>query len=205
MKVLLINGSPNKEGNTYTALNEMVKVFEAENIETEIVQAGSMVIPGCRACQSCMKTGRCVQDDIVNEIADKLDECDGLVIGSPVYYASANGTVVALLDRLFYSMHKDLRTKVGASLAIARRGGTTSAFDVLNKYFGISGMPVAGSQYWNIGYGTKPGSCVDDGEGMQTMRACAQNMVFLMKCIADGKEKYGLPEMEKHVWTNFIR
>ena len=152
-----------------------------------------------------MKTGICTQDDIVNEVAGKLDKCNGFVIGTSVYYSSANGALVAFLDKFFYSMHKDLRAKVGASLAIARRGGATSATDVLNKYFSISGMPIAGSQYWNIAYGTKPGSVLGDGEGMQTMRICAQNMVFLMKCIADGVEKYGLPAEEKHIWTNFIR
>lgn len=205
MKVLLINGSPKKDGNTSAVLNEMVKVFEDEGVETEIVHVGGMDVPGCLACGACMKTGKCVQDDIVNEISDKLSACDGLVVGSPVYYASPNGTVLSLLDRLFYSNHDDLRAKVGAGFAVARRGGATSSFDVLNKYFSISGMPIAGSQYWNIGYGTTPGSVLEDGEGVQTMRVCAQNMVFLMRCIADGREKYGLPEEEKHIWTNFIR
>ena len=162
-------------------------------------------LPGCIACGSCHKTGKCVFDDVVNELAVKLQEADGLVIASPVYYASANGTLTAALDRLFYSAHFDMTMKVGASIAVARRGGCTATFDQLNKYFTISGMPVASSQYWNSVHGGAPGEAEKDEEGMQTMRTLARNMSFLMKSIALGKERYGLPEKEAPVATNFIR
>ena len=205
MKVLLINGSPKKDGNTAIGLNEMVKVFEKEGIETEILHVGNKDVRGCIACGKCRELEHCVFNDIVVEAAEKLAQADGLVVGSPVYYASANGTVVSFLDRLFYSNTADLRMKVGAVMAVARRGGITTTFDQLNKYFTISGMPVASGQYWNGLHGAAPGESADDGEGLQQMRTLATNMAFLMKSIALGKEKYGLPEREKSVRTNFIR
>ena len=205
MKVLIFNGSPHTNGNTATALAEMVKVFEEENVETEVVQVGNQQIRGCMGCGACYKLGKCVFDDVVNEYAKKFEECDGLVVASPVYYASANATLVAFLQRLFYSSRFDKRMKVGASVAVARRGGCSSTFDELNKFFTISGMPVASSQYWNSVHGAVPGDALEDAEGLQTMRTLARNMSFLMKSIALGKETYGLPEQEKHAWTNFIR
>ncbi len=203
-KVLIINGSPRVGGNTSIALNEMVKVFEAEGVEAEVVQIGNMDIRGCIACGTCGKNGKCVFDDVVNELAPKFEAADGLVIASPVYYASANATLIACLDRLFYSSHFDKTMKVGASVVVARRGGCSATYDELNKYFTISGMPVASSQYWNSVHGRGPGEAEQDLEGLQTMRVLARNMTFLMKSIALGKEKYGLPEKEEHQWTHFI-
>ena len=194
-----------KNGNTARALEEIKKIFEEENIETEVIQVGNQQIRGCCACQSCYKTKQCVFDDMVNEVAKKFEECDGMVVGSPVYYASANGTLTAFLDRLFYSTRFDKRMKVGASIAVARRGGCSATFDQLNKYFTISGMPVASSQYWNSVHGATPGQVEQDAEGMQTMRTLARNMSFLMKSIELGKERFGLPEKEKGQYTNFIR
>ena len=205
MKVLLINGSPKKDGNTAHALNEMAKIFSEEGMETVTVQIGSQAIRGCVACGNCHKTGKCIFDDVVNESAKVFEECDGIVVGSPVYYASANATLIAFLDRLFYSTSFDKTMKVGASVVAARRGGLSATFDELNKYFTISGMPVASSQYWNSVHGGAPGEAVQDAEGMQTMRTLARNMSFLMKSIQLGKEKYGLPDKEAHAWTNFIR
>ena len=205
MKVLLINGSPRANGNTALALEEMVKVFAQEGIETEIVQVGNKDIRGCLACTSCYKDGKCVVNDIVNECAAKFEECDGMVVASPVYYASANGTLISFLDRLFYSSHFDKRMKVGASVAVARRGGCSATFDQLNKYFTISGMPVASSQYWNSVHGAAQGQAKEDAEGLQTMRTLAKNMSFLMKSIALGKDQFGLPEKEAPQRTNFIR
>ena len=205
MKVLIINGSPHINGNTSIALKEMVKVFEAEGIEAESVQIGNKDIRGCVACGSCGRNGKCAFDDIVNEIADKFKEADGLVVASPVYYASANATLIACLDRLFYSSHFDKTMKVGASVVVARRGGLSATFDELNKYFTICGMPVASSQYWNSIHGGAPGDAEEDLEGLQTMRTLARNMSFLMKSIALGKEKYGLPDKEEWQGTNFIR
>lgn len=205
MKVLMINGSPHAKGNTYTALQEMEKIFAKEGIETEIVHVGNQAIRGCIACYSCYEKGRCVFDDMVNETAPKFEECDGLVIASPVYYASANATLIAFLDRLFYSTHFDKRMKVGASVVAARRGGLSATFDELNKYFTITGMPVASSQYWNSIHGRTPGEASQDAEGLQTMRTLAGNMIFLMKSIALGKEAFGLPEQETKIATNFIR
>ena len=204
MKVLMLNGSPRVGGNTSVALAEMERVFAQNGIETEIIQVGGKDIRGCVACFQCVKTGKCAIHDIVNEIAAKLEESDGLVLASPVYYAAANGTLVSLLDRLFYSSSFDKTMKVGASVAVARRGGCSSTFDQLNKYFTICGMPVASSQYWNSVHGRAPGQAAEDAEGLQTMRALAENMTFLMKSIALGKEAFGLPEKEKRVWTNFI-
>ena len=205
MKVLLLNGSPHAAGVNYTALQEMVNVFEQNGIETEVIQVGNLAVRGCVACGYCRNNGKCVMDDIVNEIAPKFAEADGLVVSSPVYYASANATLVAVLDRLFYSTHFDKTMKVGASVVTARRGGASATFDELNKYFTISGMPIASSQYWNSLHGNNAEQAVQDEEGMQVMRTLARNMAFLMKSIALGKEAYGLPESEPKVATNFIR
>lgn len=205
MKVLMINGSPHAKGNTYTALHEMEKVFEENGVETEIVTVGNQSVRGCVACLSCREKGKCVFDDIVNELAPKFEQADGLVVGSPVYYASANATLVAVLDRLFYSTGFDKTMKVGAAVAAARRGGLTSTFDELNKYFTISGMPVASGQYWNGIHGRMAEEAAQDGEGLQMMRTLARNMTFLMKSIELGKEKFGLPEKEEKVSTNFVR
>ena len=205
MKVLMINGSPRIGGNTSMALEEMRKVFESEGIETKIVQIGNKDIRGCLACGRCKELGKCVFNDVVNELAADFEKADGLVVASPVYYASANATLIAALDRLFYSSGFDKTMKVGASVVCARRGGCSATFDELNKYFTIAGMPIASSQYWNSVHGRAPGEASEDAEGMQTMRALARNMAFLMKSIALGKERYGLPEKEDHVWTNFIR
>ena len=205
MKVILLNGSPHANGNTAAALKEMEAIFAAEGIETETIQVGHLQVRGCTGCASCYRIKKCVFDDIVNELAVKLESADGLVLGSPVYYASANSTLTAVLDRLFYSTRYPKTMKVGASVAVARRGGCSSTFDQLNKYFTISGMPVASSQYWNSVHGALPGQARQDEEGMQTMRTLARNMSFLMKSIALGKQAYGLPEKEKGKFTNFIR
>ena len=205
MKVLLLNGSPKAKGNTALALNEMAAVFAQEGIEAEIIQVGHQAVRGCIACGSCGKNGKCVFDDAVNEVAAKFEAADGIVIGSPVYYAGANATLMAFLQRLFYSTRFDKTMKVGASVVIARRGGCSATYDEMNKFFGISGMPIASSQYWNSVHGGAPVQVLEDAEGMQTMRTLARNMAFLMKAIALGKEKYGLPEKEPHAWTNFIR
>ena len=205
MKVLMLNGSPRPKGNTFTALSEMEKVFQAEGVETELVHVGNQDIRGCIACLSCVKQGKCVFDDVVNELAPKFEASDGLVVGSPVYYASANATLVALMTRLFYSTRFDKSMKVGAAVVAARRGGLSATFDELNKFFTISGMPVASSQYWNSVHGREQGEAAQDAEGLQTMRTLARNMTFLMKSIALGKEKYGLPEKEAPQRTNFVR
>ena len=205
MKVLLLNGSPKPNGNTAHALREMADVFAQEGVEAEIIQIGNQDIRGCIACGSCGRNGKCVFDDAVNAIAPKFEAADGLVIGSPVYYASANATLMAFMQRLFYSSHFDKTMKVGASITIARRGGCSATYDEMNKFFGISGMPIASSQYWNSVHGGAPGQVLEDAEGMQTMRTLARNMAFLMKAIQLGKEQFGLPEKEPHAWTNFIR
>ena len=205
MKVLMLNGSPRAQGNTAIALREMEQVFHNEGIEVETIQVGDQAIRGCIACGYCSKHDGCVFDDVVNQIAPKFDACDGLVIASPVYYASANATLVALLDRLFYSTGFSKTMKVGASVVVARRGGLSATFDELNKYFTIAGMPVASSQYWNSVHGAAPGEAEQDKEGLQTMRTLAKNMAFLIKSIALGKEKYGLPQREPVQRTNFIR
>ena len=205
MKVLLINGSPRVNGNTAMALREMEQVFAREGIETETIQVGSKNIRGCIGCRSCKKTGKCVFDDLVNETAPKFEACDGIVVGSPVYFASANATLVAFLTRLFYSVSCDKRMKVGASVVVARRGGLSATFDELNKFFTISGMPIASSQYWNSVHSGAPGEAAQDVEGLQTMRTLASNMSFLIKSIALGKQTYGLPEKEPITFTNFVR
>ena len=205
MKVLMLNGSPRVKGNTSVALGEMEKIFAREGIETETIHVGNKDIRGCIACLSCKQKGKCVFDDLVNEVAPKFEACDGLVVGSPVYYASANATLVAFLTRLFFSTPFDKAMKVGAAVAVARRGGLSATFDELNKFFTISGMPVASSQYWNSVHGREPGQAAQDAEGLQTMRTLARNMTFLMRSIELGKEKYGLPEREPPQRTNFIR
>lgn len=205
MKVLMINGSPRENGNTSLALLEMERVFREEGIEVENVHIGNKDVRGCLACGYCKKNGKCVFDDVVNELAAKFSESDGLVIGTPVYYASANATLMACMQRLFYSTSFSKTMKVGAGIAVARRGGLTSTFDEMNKFFTISGMPVASGQYWNGIHGALPGQAAEDEEGLQIMRTLARNMSFLMKSIALGKEKYGLPEKEAPKHTNFIR
>ena len=203
MKVLLLNGSPHANGCTAAALKEMISVFEAEGVETKLVHVGNKDIRGCIACGSCMKNGKCVFDDLVNEVAPKFESADGLVLGSPVYYASPNGTILSFVDRLFYSTRFSKHMKVGAAVVSARRGGNTASFDVLNKYFSISGMPIATATYWNQVHGFTAEDVKKDAEGLQTMRNLAHNMTFLMKVIADGREKYGLPEVEHGAFTSF--
>ena len=205
MKVLMINGSPRAEGNTALALREMEAIFREAGVDVITMQVGNKAIRGCIACGKCAALGKCVFDDAVNDAAALLPQVDGLVLASPVYYASANGNLISFLDRLFHSNHCDLTMKVGASVVCARRGGCSATFDELNKYFTISGMPVASSQYWNSVHGQMPGQAAEDLEGLQVMRALARNMTFLMKSIALGKEKYGLPQQEPRVFTNFIR
>ena len=205
MKVLMINGSPRANGNTSLALKEMEKIFHENGIETEIVTVGNKEMRGCIGCATCAERGKCVFDDLVNETAPKFEAADGLVIASPVYYASANGTLISFLDRLFYSSHFDKTMKVGASVAVGRRAGTTATFDELNKYFTIASMPIASSTYWNNVHGRERGQAVEDKEGMQSLRTLARNMTFLMKSIELGKEKYGLPEKEDRIWTHFVR
>jgi multimeric flavodoxin WrbA len=205
MHVLLLNGSPHAKGCTATALREVASTLEEAGITTELIQVGQRDIRGCIACGRCRDLGRCVFDDVVNEIAPKFEACDGLVVGSPVYYASANATLTALLDRLFYSTHFDKTMKVGAAVVSARRGGCTATFDQLNKYFTISGMPVASSQYWNQIHGACADDAVQDEEGLQIMRTLGRNMAFLLKSIALGRQTFGLPEKEPFRRTNFIR
>ena len=206
VKVLMINGSPRKDGNTATALGEMEKVFREEGIEVETLHVGHLPVRGCIACGKCRSLGKCVFDDLVNEAAVKLNEAEGLVIGSPVYYASANATLMAFVTRLFHSTPSSMKAmKVGCSVVAARRGGLSSTYDELNKFFGISGMPIASGQYWNSIHGSAPGEAAEDAEGMQGMRTLARNMAFLMKSIALGKEVYGIPQKEPAVFSNFIR
>ncbi len=205
MKVLLVNASPHPNGNTTAALREMEKVFAQEGVEIESVRIGSEAIRGCIACNSCSQTGKCVFDDLVNETAPKFEAADGLVVATPVYYASPSGTLESFLDRLFYSTAFDKTMKVGAAVSVARRAGTTATMDALNKYFSISGMPIATSRYWNDVFGCAPGEAAQDAEGLLVMRTLARNMTFLMRSIALGKEAYGLPEKEPRTATNFIR
>lgn len=205
LKVLIINGSPRIHGNTSIAVREMEHIFRKNDVEVETFQVGNQAIRGCIACGKCADIGKCIFDDVVNELAIKFKEADGLVVASPVYYASANATLIACLDRLFYSTNFNKTMKVGASVVCARRGGCSATFDELNKYFTITGMPIASSQYWNSIYGRQVGEAELDEEGKQTMRVLARNMIFLMKSIALGKEQFGLPETEEHAWTHFIR
>ena len=205
-KVLLINGSPNAQGCTYTALREVEKSLNKNGVETEIFQIGRAPIQGCIGCRSCAKTGKCVFDDGVNQLAERADEFDGLVIGSPVYFASPNGTLLAFLDRLFFSAGNKFAGKPGAAVVSCRRGGATAAFDVLNKYFSICNMPIVTSQYWNQIHGNTPEEALQDAEGLQTMRTLGENMAWLIKCIQAGRAA-GVPEpvYEKKQSTNFIR
>ena len=205
MKVILINGSPHTDGSTNRALVEVARELNKEGIETEIVQVGHLAIRGCIACGSCYQTGKCVFEDVVNEVAKKFEEADGLVVGSPVYFASPNGTLISFLDRLFYSTHFNKMMKVGASVVSCRRGGNTASFDVLNKYFTISNMPIASSRYWNMVHGNRKEETEQDLEGLLTMRTLGRNMAFLIKSIKLGKEEMSLPEKEPFVGTNFIR
>lgn len=205
MKVLLINGSPNAKGCTFIALQEVANTLQEEGIETEMIHVGHKDIRGCIGCRKCKTIGKCIFNDIVNEIAPKFKECDGIILGSPVYYASANGTLVSFVDRLFYSMTADKTMKVGAAVVSCRRGGNTVTFDQLNKYFTISNMPIVSSQYWNMVHGNTPEEVKQDKEGLQTMRTLGKNMAFLIKAIQLGKESYGLPKKEEHIFTNFIR
>lgn len=205
MKVLLINGSPHKNGTTYAALSEVAKALKEEGVESEMIQVGHLPMRGCSACYACSKLGKCVFNDEVNEVAKKFEEADGLIVGSPVHYASPSGSLISFLDRLFYSARFDKRCKIGASVVCARRGGCTAAFDVLNKYFTISGMPVVSSNYWNQVHGGSAEDARLDDEGMQCMRSLGKNAAFLIKSISLVKESVGLPEQERKIWTNFIR
>ena len=205
MKVLLLNGSPHEKGCTYTALGQIAEALTLDGVESEILWLGTDAVKSCTACGGCRKIGKCVYEDIVNVIAEKMETCDGLIIGSPVHYAGASGQTTAVMDRLFYSSTAKLRLKPGAAIVSARRGGTTAAFDQLNKYFTISGMPIASSQYWNSVHGGAPGQAEEDAEGLQTMRTLARNITFLIRAIALGKERYGLPEKEAPQNTSFIR
>ena len=202
-KVLLLNGSPHPHGCTAAALEEMMNVFEKEGMETELIQVGSKAVRGCIACNRCVEAGRCVFDDLVNETAPKFEKADGLVVGSPVYYGSPNGTILSFMDRLFYSTPFSKHMKVGASVVTCRRGGNSASFDVLNKYFTISSMPVASSTYWNQVHGFTAEDVKKDLEGLQTMRNLARSMSFMIKAFADAKEKYGYPELEEGIFTSF--
>jgi multimeric flavodoxin WrbA len=205
MKVVIINGSPRPNGNTTIAINEMIRVFDKNKVDYEVFQIGNKNIRGCVACNACRRTGRCAYNDVVNEIATELEDANGLVIATPVYYASANATLVACLDRLFYSAKYDKTMKVGASVVCGRRGGLSATFDQLNKYFSINQMPIVSSNYWNSIHGGAPGEAARDSEGLQTMRVLANNMIFLMRSIELGKEEFGLPNPEAKTFTNFIR
>ncbi len=204
MKVLLLNGSPHQNGCTAAALNEMIGVFEKEGIETELIQVGNKAIRGCISCGYCEKNGKCVfDDDLVNEVALKFEAADGLVVGSPVYYSSPNGTIISFMDRLFYSSSFSKQMKVGAAVVSCRRGGNTASFDVLNKYFTISGMPVASSTYWNQVHGFTAEDVKKDLEGLQTMRNLARNMSFMIRAFTEAKEKTGYPLVERDAFTSF--
>ncbi len=207
MKVLIINGSPRKEGNTCVALNEMKKVFNEKDVEVIEYNVGIKDIRGCAACNYCHVEhhNKCVFNDDVNKINEIIKDVNGVVIASPVYYASPNGTLISLLDRLFYSCPHDLKMKVGCSVVIARRAGTSTSFDVLNKYFTMSEMPIVSSTYWNQVFGRKVGEANEDKEGLCTMRNLANNMIFLMKSIELGKKELGIPETEVGIYTNFIK
>lgn len=204
MNVLLINGSPHAKGCTYTALSEIEKTLQEQGIETEIIHVGHKDIHGCIACNKCAELGHCVFNDLVNETAPKFERADGIVIGSPVYYAGISGTLKSFLDRLFYSAHCDKRMKIGAAVTSARRAGTVATFDIINKYFTISQMPVVSSFYWNMVHGNTPEEVLQDKEGMQCMRQLGRNMAFLLRAISAEKQRNGLPEQEERVWTNFI-
>ena len=204
MKALLINGSPRAKGCTYTALSELKRTLESEGIETELIHVGNQDVRGCIACRKCRELGKCVFDDVVNEVAPKLAEADAFVIGAPVYYSSPAGGAISFMDRLFFStFNVDKTMKVGAAVVTCRRGGNTASFDVLNKYFSVSGMPIASSQYWNMVYGGSAEEVLKDAEGLQTMRTLGRNMAFMIKSIQLGKQQFGLPEKEPTTFTNF--
>ena len=204
MKALLINGSPRAKGCTYTALTELAKTLESQGIETEIVHVGHTDVRGCIAFRKCHETGKCVFDDIVNEVAPELAQADAFVIGAPVYFASPAGGAISFMDRLFFStLNIDKTMKVGAAVVTCRRGGNTATFDVLNKYFSMNNMPIATSQYWNMVHGGSAEEVLEDKEGLQTMRTLGKNMAFLMKSIQWGKENVGLPEREPVTFTSF--
>ena len=206
MKALLINGSPHAKGCTYTALTELKQTLEAEGIDVELIHVGHKDIRGCTACRKCAETGKCVFDDVVNEVAPKLAEADAFVIGAPVYFSSPAGGAIAFMDRLFFStLAVDKTMKVGAAVVTCRRGGNTATFDVLNKYFTMTGMPVASSQYWNMVYGGCAEEVAQDAEGLQTMRTLGRNMAFMMKSFQLGREQFGLPAKEAPIFTNFHR
>ena len=205
MKVLLINGSPNQTGCTYTALHEVETTLQANGIETELLYLGKKPIAGCIACGACMNTGHCFRDDLVQEIQKRLDEFDAIVIGSPVYYSAPTGQLVSFLNRLFFATENRMAGKLGVSVVSCRRGGASATFEQLNQYFTIANMPIVASQYWNSVHGRAPGDASEDLEGLQTMRTLAENMTFLMRSIALGKEKFGLPEKEEVIRTNFIK
>ena len=205
MKVLLINGSPHKNGTTYAALSEVARTLKEEGIDSEIIQVGHLALHGCIACNKCFTLGRCAIDDEVNRVSKIFEECDGIIVGSPVHYASPAGALISFLDRLFYISRFDKRTKIGAAVVCARRGGCTAAFDVLNKYFSISGMPIVSSTYWNQVHGSSAEQAALDEEGMQCMRNLGRNAAFLIKSLRLGEEKEGLPEVERRFRTNFIR
>ena len=205
MKVLIINGSPRLEGNSTRLVKELTSVFDKENVEVDLYQIGNKAIRGCMACGYCYTHGECVFKDDVNDLAKRFEQADGLIVLAPVYYGSANGSVISLLDRLFYSSHFDRRFKVGAAFAVARRAGTTATFDELNKYFALNQMPIASGRYWNNGFGREQGQIEEDLEGLQNARIVARNMTFLMRGIALAKEKYGLPEKEEITYTHFIK
>ena len=205
MKMLLLNGSPHKNGTTNAALTEVARVLNEEGVETEILHVGNLGVRGCMGCYACMSLQKCVIDDEVNEVAEKLREADALVITSPIYYAAPNGTMISFLNRLFYSSRFDKTMKVGAAITTARRGGITAGLDVINKYFSIGGMPIASGQYWNGLHGALAEDAEEDLEGLQMLRTLARNMVFLMRSIELGREKYGIPEKEKQIRTNFIK
>lgn len=202
MKVVLINGSPHRKGNTFIALSEVAGALEKEGVQTEIIQLGIKAVQGCIACNKCVELGHCVfQDTLYNQVREALQEADGIVVGSPVYYAGPNGALCALLDRVFYSCSELLAYKAGASVAVCRRGGASATFDRLNKYFTILNMPVVSSQYWNSVHGMRPGEATEDAEGLQTMRMLGRNMAWLLK----GVKREERPEPELRVMTNFIR
>lgn len=203
MKVLILNGSPNENGCTARALREVEKVLLAEGLETEFVTVGNKKISGCVSCYGCRKGGGCVIQDDLNELYEKFRESDGLLVGSPVYFAGANGTLIAALDRLFFGCGFDRSLRVGAAVVSSRRAGSTTAFDEINRYFTISGMPVASSTYWNEVHGRSAADVDKDLEGLQTMRNLGHNMAFLIKSIALGKEKFGTPEKESGAFTSF--
>ena len=206
MKVLLLNGSPHEKGCTYTALDQIADALRGDGVEAEILWLGKEAVTSCQACGACRKLGKCVYEDIVNQIAEKMDACDGLIIGSPVHYAGASGQTTSVMDRLFYSASKRLRCKPGAAIVSARRGGTTAAFDQLNKYFTIAQMPVVSSRYWNMVHGNTPEQVMQDEEGVAIMRTLGHNMAWLLKCIQAGREAgVEMPATEPPVFTNFIR